>query len=158
MNQYLSTDRHGSDDNVDWFEIDGSDYGITDGSVSGEVKLLNSDGYPLAVIENGTAINVSGLFGVMREICALVPALVDYSPADDRWYQFKAHNRESQYGYGSDTDASAYQDFLNRKSDINHFQIQAMTPGEARALDTGANTDGFRLDEVLSELREADMI
>jgi hypothetical protein len=67
----------------------------------------------------------------------------------NRWFQFSAYNSQSHYGFGTETEACAYCDILNRKLWCNLYAYREMEDCETGSLDSGDDTDGFRLDETI---------
>lgn len=72
----IDTDTHANDDNTTWVEVDGETYGVTDGRVSGEPALLDSEGRPVARIVNGSLVEpeTGSLDRVYRTIQTLLAA------------------------------------------------------------------------------------
>lgn len=73
----------------------------------------------------------------------------------ENWYAFTAYNTQTQYGYGTEQEASIYADHLNSKRNINHYSYEAVPAGERwNHLDSGKDTDGFALDLAIDTARE----
>jgi len=72
----------------------------------------------------------------------------------ETWYAFTAFNQQAHYGYGSGEEASKYQDYLNRDKLIGHYSVNAMSDEESAALESGRDTDGFRLDLALDAIAD----
>jgi len=74
----------------------------------------------------------------------------------ERWYAFTAYNSQAHYGFGTEQEADKYQDILNRNREVNQYHYRAMSQEEAARLDSGDDTDGFRLDLALDTQAEQD--
>ena len=62
-------------------------------------------------------------------------------------YEFSAHNNESIYGYGTEEEASAYRDWLNKEREINLYEISVFGLTAERA-----DTLTFNLRDDLAHL------
>jgi hypothetical protein len=51
----------------------------------------------------------------------------------DQVFEFTAYNTETLYGYGTETEANLYLDWLNENREINEYQkgISSLTEGRA---------------------------
>ena len=75
----------------------------------------------------------------------------------EKWFVFTAYNSQAAYGYGTEKEADAYADILNRKREINVYGYEEITdPDTLAGLDSGSDTDGFRLDEAIDTAAEND--
>jgi hypothetical protein len=74
----------------------------------------------------------------------------------ERWFLFTAYNSQPLFGFGTEQEADAYCDVLNRKRGVNQYHYRAMSGDEAQALDSGRDTDGFRLDDEIATQAEND--
>lgn len=72
----------------------------------------------------------------------------------EQWFEIKAWNQITMYGFGSAADAEIYVDLLNGNHEINLYYADVMLPEDCVALDSGDDTDGFRLDEAIDTIRE----
>lgn len=69
------------------------------------------------------------------------------------WYIFTAYNTPAQYGWGEESEASAYCDYLNRERQIDCYQFAALDDVEQIArLETRRDGSGFNLEDVLAEI------
>ena len=75
---------------------------------------------------------------------------------DEIWFEFRAYNSPSFYGLGSAEEASRYADILNRKRSINVYFPHEMDAEDCEGLNSGRDTDGFRLDDALAAQAEID--
>lgn len=66
----------------------------------------------------------------------------------EAWFAFKAYNTQTQYGYGTETQAEAYADHLNKHREINLFAAHKLSAEEAqeRGLNEGYG-DSFNLED-----------
>ena len=62
-------------------------------------------------------------------------------------YEFSAYNTESVYGFGSESEATQYLEFLNRGKEINLFEM-----AESSLTDEQADTLAVNLQDCLSDL------
>lgn len=67
----------------------------------------------------------------------------------EAWFKFSAHNTQAQYGYGTEDNASQYQDKLNWSRAINHFSFERLSEEQAKALKLDQNSEAFDLYENL---------
>ena len=74
----------------------------------------------------------------------------------ERWWIFTAYNSQAHFGFGTDAEADAYSDILNRKREINVYGYEAADDETALKLDNGDDSDGFRLDIALETQAEND--
>jgi hypothetical protein len=84
---------------------------------------------------------------------------VDANITDDgeKWYLFRAFNAQLHYGLGFAIEAHAYCNILNRRRDLNQYYFEEITDSATLvSLDSGSDTDGFRLDEELDTQKEQD--
>lgn len=70
------------------------------------------------------------------------------------WYEFRAHNSQTQRGYGMDHEATAYAAHLNEGREVNHYSpvylaADDVTASEIAGLDV--TVDGFNLAEDLAD-------
>jgi hypothetical protein len=75
----------------------------------------------------------------------------------EKWYEFTARDTPAQYGLGSPEEAESYCSALNRGRRERLYSIRGMgdaDPAWITRLDSGEDTDGFRLDEALVTLGE----
>jgi hypothetical protein len=70
------------------------------------------------------------------------------------WFKLAAWNSQSLFGFGTEREADTYTDLLNRNREINRYHATAMDPGDCAALNSGDDTDGFRLDLAIDTIRE----
>ncbi len=68
------------------------------------------------------------------------------------WYRFSAYNTESQYGYGSITEATEYLDFLNEDREINQYEYEVVRDQHLVADLENNRTDGFNISDVLNNV------
>ena len=74
----------------------------------------------------------------------------------EKWFVFHAYNSEPYYGFGTEDEANRYADVINVNRVIDVYSVHEITDVCVLAeLDSGRNTDGFRLDEALEALDEA---
>ena len=64
----------------------------------------------------------------------------------EKWFEFTALNSVTQYGYGFEEEAARYCGHLQRKAE---YRYREMDQEESAGLDSGDDTDGFRLDLAL---------
>jgi hypothetical protein len=79
----------------------------------------------------------------------------------EKWFEFTAYNSQAAHGFGTEEEASKYCDILNRSRDVNQYHYREMEGNETAALDSGDDTDGFRLDlelDAQDEQNEQDEI
>ena len=74
----------------------------------------------------------------------------------EAWFMFRAYNSQASFGFGTEKEAVAYCDILNRKRAVNCYHYRALTDEESVKLDSGEDTDGFRLDLALDTQAEID--
>lgn len=74
----------------------------------------------------------------------------------ETWFIFTAYNSQAHFGYGTPEEADRYCDVLNRGREINYYHAREMTPEEYARLESGDDTDGFRLDDALATQAEQD--
>ena len=74
----------------------------------------------------------------------------------EQWFEFRAYNSQAAHAYGTEREADLYCDVLNRGRDVNCYGYRAMHDTETDGLDSGADTDGFRLDLALDAQAEID--
>lgn len=74
----------------------------------------------------------------------------------ERWWIFTAYNSQAHFGFGTEAEADAYSDILNRKREINVYGYEAADDESALKLSTGEDSDGFRLDEAIATQAEND--
>lgn len=79
-----------------------------------------------------------------------------YASYGERWWIFSAYNSQPYYGFGSDAEAAAYADILNRGRQVNVYAGDIADDETALRLETGEDSDGFRLDLALDTQREID--
>lgn len=74
------------------------------------------------------------------------------------WWKFAAYNTQSMYGYGSDTEANAYCEYLNRGKDINHRSAEYLADDDDDAQRLSGVLDiaseGVNLDEALAAIAD----
>jgi hypothetical protein len=69
---------------------------------------------------------------------------------EDKWYRFEAYNTEAQYGWGTESDAKAYCDYINRDRDIvNCYSYFECNSEQVVWLNDDDNNEGFDLYETL---------
>jgi hypothetical protein len=66
----------------------------------------------------------------------------------EKWFAFKAYNTETMYGFGTEAEASEYQDHLNKDRAINHYGI---TPVKDPTTINGVE---FNIGDELQALKE----
>lgn len=74
----------------------------------------------------------------------------------EKWFEFTAYNSQTLYGFGTDAEASKYCDIINRHREVNVYGYRELSEGEAAGLESGDDTDGFRLDLELDNRAEQD--
>ncbi len=75
--------------------------------------------------------------------------------AYQKWFGFYAHNSQAAYGYGTQIEADAYCDYLNRNRDVNHYYPEVITDAATLdGLNSGRDTDGFDIELELLHLKE----
>jgi hypothetical protein len=75
----------------------------------------------------------------------------------EKWFEFTAFNSQAHYGFGTEQEASAYQDILNRKREVGQYGYTEITDADALAkLNSGDDTDGFRLDDAIATQKAND--
>jgi hypothetical protein len=74
----------------------------------------------------------------------------------ENWYEFTAYNSQPHYGYGTQTEADAYCDILNRNREVGQYHYRQMDSTETGRLDSGEDCDGFKLDLALDSQAEQD--
>ena len=62
-------------------------------------------------------------------------------------YEFSAYNTESVYGFGSESEATQYLEWLNRGKEINLFEMS-----ETKMTDEQSDTLAMNLRDCLSDL------
>lgn len=72
-----------------------------------------------------------------------------YASYGERWWVFTAYNSQTHYGFGSDAEAAAYADILNRGRQVNVYAGDIADDESALRLEMGEDIDGFRLDLAL---------
>jgi len=69
------------------------------------------------------------------------------------WYEFTAYNTEAQYGWGKESEAAKYCDYLNRDRAINCYQFAELDNAEQlERLETRRDESGFNLEDALAEI------
>jgi hypothetical protein len=68
---------------------------------------------------------------------------------NEQWFAFRAYNSQALYGYGTEEQAEAYVDDLNRqlRRDVNVYGAYALSDDESRGLEE--NTEAFNLDDEI---------
>lgn len=66
-------------------------------------------------------------------------------------YKFSAYNTQAMYGWGDDTEAAAYCDFLNIGREINVYSYSEITDEDEIAKRDG---DGVNLQDALQEIAD----
>jgi len=79
-----------------------------------------------------------------------------YKAYGECWWVFSAYNSQPYYGFGSDAEAVAYADILNRGRQVNVYAGDIADDETALRLESGEDSDGFRLDLALDTQREID--
>lgn len=82
--------------------------------------------------------------------------LAHFASYGECWWVFTAYNSQTHYGFGSDAEAAAYADILNRGRQVNVYAGDIADDETALRLETGKDSDGFRLDLALDAQREID--
>lgn len=72
----------------------------------------------------------------------------------EKWFKFTAYNSQAVYGIGTEAEADKYCDILNSKREINVYSWRELDGEAAKRLDSGDDTDGFRLDVALDACAE----
>jgi len=73
----------------------------------------------------------------------------------DRWWALRAYNSETQYGYGTEAEAEAWADVLNRGREINLYAPEPVEDAEmCRRLDDGQG--GVNLADELAGVADLD--
>lgn len=73
----------------------------------------------------------------------------------EKWYVFEAYNSQAAYGYGTQKEAETYTRILNRKRQTSVYGYAEIEDADTLAgLESGSDTDGFRLDEAIAEARQ----
>lgn len=73
----------------------------------------------------------------------------------EKWFKFSAYNSQAIYGYGTEQEADAYCDRLNRNREINVYGAEEITDPDTLAdFDAGKRDDGFNLADALDADRE----
>ena len=72
----------------------------------------------------------------------------------EKWYLFSAWNQQIQLGFGTEAEADVYLDLLNGDRTINVYHYTEMDAEDCIALNSGDDTDGFRLDLAIDTARE----
>lgn len=81
----------------------------------------------------------------------------DAETTGERWWVFTAYNSQAHYGFGTEAEADAYSDILNRKREINVYGYEAVEDEDALLnLSNGYDTDGFRLDDAIANQADLD--
>lgn len=65
------------------------------------------------------------------------------------WFKFSAYNSQALYGYGTQDQASQYEDKLNWSRAINHYSATQLSEDEANELCLGQSGEAFDIYEVL---------
>jgi hypothetical protein len=68
----------------------------------------------------------------------------------EQWFQFIAYNSQAHYGFGFEEEANQYLGLLNEGREINHYYYEPMSADETISLDSGDDTDGFRLEDAIA--------
>lgn len=74
----------------------------------------------------------------------------------EKWFAFTAYNAQPAYGFGTVHEADKYVNVLNRDREINQYHYREMSTDETVGLDSGDDTDGFRLDLALDAQADQD--
>jgi hypothetical protein len=72
----------------------------------------------------------------------------------EQWFQFIAYNKQEQYGFGFEEEADTYRDLLNDGREVHLYWYCPMSANETAGLDSGDNTDGFRLEDAIATILE----
>jgi hypothetical protein len=68
------------------------------------------------------------------------------------WFAFKAYNAQTQYGYGTEQEASLYEDELNKGR--TYYHAYPMTRDQVADLKLADNDLGFSLSIALADAEE----
>jgi hypothetical protein len=68
--------------------------------------------------------------------------------SEAQWYRFSPPSHPSQYGYGTQSEAQKYLQFLNQNRDANQWEFEGL--GESPELE--ANTESFLLMDALESV------
>lgn len=71
------------------------------------------------------------------------------------FFEFRAYNSQTIYGYGSERDASLYEDYLNRNREINHYGAYSVSKYKAKELRLPYRDDVVDLDDASDLLDQA---
>ena len=64
------------------------------------------------------------------------------------WYEFKAYNTGAIYGYGTESEAEKYCDYLNKGREINVFGYSIAEGEDSDYCDDWSNLEDLDLDEL----------
>lgn len=70
----------------------------------------------------------------------------------ENWYRFSAYNKMTLYGWGTETEADKYGDWLNSGEEINHYSATKLSDDEAYSLGIESKDMGFSLCDELMEI------
>lgn len=72
---------------------------------------------------------------------------------EEHWFVFTAYNSEARYGFGTEAEADKYCDVvLNRSREVNLYGARILMDANIlAAFEKGSRSDGFCLDEELTE-------
>lgn len=67
----------------------------------------------------------------------------------EKWFMIRAHGKPPQFAFGTDTEAKIYTALLNEGRRGSTYSATKIPDDECKTLDSGDNTDGFRLDDAI---------
>lgn len=70
----------------------------------------------------------------------------------EAWFVFASHSRETQYGFGYGYEAERYCDMIDTDEHVYHFWALTDDQADEQRLDSGS--EGFNLDDAITELKE----
>lgn len=70
----------------------------------------------------------------------------------ENWYKFTAYNSEARYGFGTEAEASAYAEYLNRDREINCYAPHVVAGAELIHALENDRDDGVNIDDELREI------
>jgi hypothetical protein len=68
----------------------------------------------------------------------------------EHWFKFSAYGEQHRYGYGTELQASDYQDKLNWSRAAKHYIVYKLSEAEAKALGLEQNSEAVNLYEELA--------
>ncbi|PWC98058.1 hypothetical protein [Azospirillum sp. TSO5] len=75
--------------------------------------------------------------------------------ATEQWFEFRAYNSQTLYGFGTVAEADQYADAMNAGKEINLYDFKPLTAQQAAELNLESNSEAFSLEDELRARAES---